>query len=1036
MAYRAGEVEVLLTVNDSDVARADKNVKATGEKIEKRPITAKVDADTKQAVDRMKDVEQQAKKVVSERALLKVDADIAAAQKNFDRTQNRLEDLRLRADAGFEVGADIRRAERQLDRVQKNIEGLTNLRAEIQVDTDADTALRVLSQVEAEKQVVSRDTAVRINANVAAAERAVSGIREELDYLRSLSTTVDVTADVAQAEARLAGAESALKDLQGARATMQVDVAADGAKQKLQDVADLAEESGGEGGRRGGAALVGGIVGALATIPIAGAIAGIAKTVAETVQEAFRSGLAVEANQDRLQALTGLDQASAGRLARIAGEAYASNFGESIESNMDTTRLALQFRIIDSGTSNREAQKVVEGLSGIADALEEDVRPTAEAVTTLLRTGLAKTSQQAFDILASGVTNGLNRSEDLLDTFTEYPVVLRRLGLDGEQSLGLINQGLIAGARNTDVVADALKEFQIRATDGSKASADGFTRLGLSAEEMTAKIARGGDDARDGLQQVLDGLRSIEDPVQRNAAAVELFGTKAEDLGDALFALDPRTAVEGLNGVQGAAQRMFDTLASNDQAKIDGAFRSIEVAVEAIQGTLAAGFSDPLADLAEFVSQNRGPVTQFFLDLVNGALDFGSSLVEATATGAESLGQFVSGPLADVVDGMGSFIDAFNGFEGRPEDLDALRDSMRGFDDTTKATADSIRELGNGAIEEARTKVNEFGESAVAMGYVNDASLRLADAMSVLGTNADGSRLSLEGVDLANLSASASGATLEQQLLNATAALGGQIDAAARAGESQTDLTARYNSGRDALIGQIEQMGVGRDASAALVDQILKTPSSATTAFSSNAPEQQGVVQNLARRIETLPDGSVVIRADTSPANAAVEAMIAGLSSRRVTIAVGIGGSGGLTRASGGPIFGPGGPRDDLVPVMASNGEHMLTAEEVRRMGGHGAVYRFRQMAMNGALRLADGGAVRVPASTWRSDPPAVVAAPAAAVVTGGTVRDVEQPRESVFHLYDETGQLMTIMRGVAAATVADAAYASGVRLGGGESSR
>jgi phage-related minor tail protein len=972
VAYRAGEVEVLLTVNDSDVARADKNVKATGEKIEKRPITAKVDADTKQAVDRMKDVENEAKKVVSERALLKVDADIAAAQKQFDRTQNRLEDLRLRADAGFEVGADIRRAERQLDRVQKNLEGLTNLRAEIQVDTDADTALRVLSQVEAQKQIVSRDTAIRVNANVAAAERAVSDIRGELDYLRSLSTTVDVTADVAQAEARLAGAESALKDLQGARATMQVDVAADGAKQKLQDVADLAEESGGEGGRRGGATLVGGIVGALATIPIAGAIAGIAKTVAETVQEAFRSGLAVEANQDRLQALAGLDQASAGRLARIAGEAYASNFGESIESNMDTTRLALQFRIIDSGTSNREAQKVVEGLSGIADALEEDVRPTAEAVTTLLRTGLAKSSQQAFDILASGVTNGLNRSEDLLDTFTEYPVVLRRLGLDGEQSLGLINQGLIAGARNTDVVADALKEFQIRATDGSTASADGFKRLGLSAEEMTAKIAAGGDGARDGLQTVLDKLREIEDPVQRNAAAVELFGTKAEDLGEALFALDPRTAVEGLNGVQGAAQRMFDTLASNDQAKIDGAFRSIEVAVQGIQGTLAAGFSEPLADLAEFVSQNRGPVTQFFLDLVNGALDFGSSIVEGTAAGTEAVGQFISGPLADLAQGLGKFVGIFDVDAGKG--LVEYADQMRTFDDTTKATADSIRELGNGAIEEARAKVNEFGGSAVAMGYVNDASLRLADAMSVLGTNADGSRLSLEGVDLANLSASASGATLEQQLLNATAALGSQIDAAARAGESQTDLTARYNSGRDALIGQIEQMGVGRDASAALVDQILKTPTSASTAFSSNAPEQQGAVQNLARRIETLPDGSVVIRADTSPANAAVEAMIAGLSTRRVTIAVGLGGSGGLTRASGGPIFGPGGPRDDLVPVMASNGEHMLTAEEVRRMGGHGAVYRFRQMAMNGALRLADGGAVRVPSSTWRSDPPAVSA--------------------------------------------------------------
>lgn len=1006
MAYRAGEVEVLLTVNDSDVARADKNVKAVGEKIEKRPIKPKVEADTKQAIDRMKDVENEAKKIVSERALLKVEADIGQAERGFFRAQARLEDLQLRAEAGFEVTADIKRAERQLQRFGENIEKLTNLRSEITVEADADAALRVLADVEREKQVVSRETAVRINANVASAERAVAGIREELDYLRSLSTTVDVTADVSQAEARLAGAEAALKDLQGARATMQVDVAADGAKQKLQDVADVAEESGSDGGRRGGAALVGGIVGALATIPIAGAIVGIAHTVADAVQEAFRSGLAVEARTDRLQALTGIDESSAARLARVAGEAYASNFGESIESNMDTTRLALQFRIIDGNASNREAQKVVEGLSGIADALDEDVRPTAEAVTTLMRTGLAKSSQQAFDILASGVTNGLNRSEDLLDTLTEYPVVLSRLGLSGEESLGLINQGLEAGARNTDVVADALKEFQIRATDGSKASADGFARLGLSAEEMTAKIARGGTDARDGLQQVLDGLRDIEDPVQRNAAAVELFGTKAEDLGAALFALDPRSAVEGLNGVQGAAQRMFDTLASNDKAKVDAAFRNIEVAAEGIQGALAAGLSEPLADAAEFVTKNRGPVLQFFLDLANGALDFGETTVESAASGTEALGDFV-GSLSEVVYGL-SAIPAALGDKETSNALVDLANGMLDFSGQSDVAADNIRTNLNGAIDEARDKVNGFGEGAVAMGFLNDASLRLADSLGVVGTNADGSKLSLEGVDLANLSASESGSTLQQQILNTAAALGEQIDAAARTGEGQNELTSRYNTTRDALVAQIEQMGIGKDAAGALVDQILRTPASASTAFSSNAPEQQGKVQSLADRIVTLPDGSVVITADDSAARGVINRLIT--FANGVSVSVPVRGSAefqGPGRAYGGPIYGPGGPRDDLVPIMASNGEHMLTAEEVRRMGGHDAVYRWRRNVMNGGTpHLADGGPVmRIPERTWRSDPPVPViraAGGGAPVAAGGSSQRVLQVvNNGTFYSYD-----------------------------------
>ncbi|WP_225855252.1 hypothetical protein [Micromonospora noduli] len=47
----------------------------------------------------------------------------------------------------------------------------------------------------------------------------------------------------------------------------------------------------------------------------------------------------------------------------------------------------------------------------------------------------------------------------------------------------------------------------------------------------------------------------MKDPVEQRAAAVALFGTKAEDLGDALYALDPSTAMAGLGDLAGATQR-------------------------------------------------------------------------------------------------------------------------------------------------------------------------------------------------------------------------------------------------------------------------------------------------------------------------------------------------------------------------------------------------------------------------------------------------------------------------------------------------
>ena len=442
-------------------------------------------------------------------------------------------------------------------------------------------------------------------------------------------------------------------------------------------------------------------------------------------------------------------------------------------------------------------------------------------MATLLRTGLAKNAEEAYDIIAAGARNGLNRNEDLLDTLTEYPVVLRKLGLSGSESLGLINQGLRAGARNTDVLADALKEFQIRATDGSDSSASGFQRLGLDAEEMTAKIARGGADARDGLDQVLRKLRETEDPVQRNAAAVELFGTKAEDLGDALFSLDLSTAVDQLGQVNGAAQRMFDTLANNDAAKLETAKRNIETAVEGIQGALAAGFSEPISEASEWISENRGPVLQFFRDLANGALDAGVGFVEAAASGTEAFGEFVSGPLADAAEGVAVLLRWLQQYE-QADGVQKMVDDMRGFDDQTQVAADNMRTNLFGAIEGARDRLNEFADPAINMAFLSDAAQRTASAVAELGSEHS---------------------TLHEQITNVVGAMREELEAAAAAGESQDQLTERYNTTTQALVDQMVQMGYTEEQARRIIGTYGAVPELVKTTFEANTAPADTALQ-------------------------------------------------------------------------------------------------------------------------------------------------------------------------------------------------
>lgn len=63
-------------------------------------------------------------------------------------------------------------------------------------------------------------------------------------------------------------------------------------------------------------------------------------------------------------------------------------------------------------------------------------------------------------------------------------------------------------------------------------------------------------------------------------------------------------------------------------------------------------------------------------------------------------------------------------------------------------------------------------------------------------------------------------------------------------------------------------------------------------------------------------------------------------------------------KAEGGPISG-GVPGKDSVPILAMPGEHMLTTDDVNRLGGQAGVYRFREALAQGKVRgFAAGGAI------------------------------------------------------------------------------
>lgn len=307
----------------------------------------------------------------------------------------------------------------------------------------------------------------------------------------------------------------------------------------------------------------------------AAAVAGVGLAVAKFA-EALTDAMDIEAANDKLAAQLGLTAQQSEAFGRAAGNLYANAYGESLDEVNEALRYVQQNLGDLVGESEGALEAATATVLDFSAAFGEDLGPTTKAVGQMIKTGLAVDAQQALDILTVGMQQGVNSSEDLLDTFEEYSTMFREIGISGEMALGLMSQALKAGARDSDTAADALKEFAIRSKDASTSSMEGFKLLGLNGEKMTKVFAKGGPEAAQGLDTVLDRLRAMKNPVDQNAAAVALFGTKAEDLGRALFSMDPTTAVASLGEVSGAAQRMGETLADNAATKLEAFKRGLQ----------------------------------------------------------------------------------------------------------------------------------------------------------------------------------------------------------------------------------------------------------------------------------------------------------------------------------------------------------------------------------------------------------------------------------------------------------------------------
>ncbi|MFS4105133.1 phage tail tape measure protein [Streptomyces sp. PD-S100-1] len=397
-----------------------------------------------------------------------------------------------------------------------------------------------------------------------------------------------VTAAAAEAEAQAheAGRRAAagFTDGLGEGARQSGDELGDQVRRGGDDAADAANNAGDEAGQgffsrmRGRAREgVGGVVadlkeGLTSKLGIAalGAAAGAALMAG--------IGSAMEQGQikGRLAAQLGATGPEAERYGHVAGKLYASAVTEDFEGAAEAISVVMRAGIAPPGATEAQLQSIATKVHDLATTFDLDLGQTANAVGQMIKTGLAKDGTEAVDALTVGLQKMGPRADDIADTFNEYSTIFRNLGLDATTATGLLSQGMQAGARDTDVVADSLKEFLLTVQGGGKAVDEAFAKIGLNGKAMQKAFAEGGPKASAALDTVLDKLRGIKDPAERNALALALFKTKSEDMQKALFALDPSKATKALGEVGGAADKMGDSLRDNAATRVEVFKRTLQ----------------------------------------------------------------------------------------------------------------------------------------------------------------------------------------------------------------------------------------------------------------------------------------------------------------------------------------------------------------------------------------------------------------------------------------------------------------------------
>ena len=307
-------------------------------------------------------------------------------------------------------------------------------------------------------------------------------------------------------------------------------------------------------------------------------------------KEITEIGTDYEQAMKQVAAVTGAGTEEMDAMSDSIQKIYTSGIGENLEEVAGAAALVKQqFGDIDSSTLEQITQDAI-AMSGIFGT---DLNETLRGVNALMN-NMGLSAEEAFDYIAKGTQNGLDKSGELSDNLAEYSQIWEQAGFSAEEMFSILQNGLDSGAYNLDKVNDFVKEFSISLSDGR--IAENVDKFSLGTRNLFAEWQNGKASQKDVFNSIISDLSNMTDQQEALSIASSVWSALGED--------NAMKVITSLNNV-------------NDT------YSDVKGTMESIEEINYGNFADKTAALKRKVEMDVIiPITQKYMPKIEKAIDY------------------------------------------------------------------------------------------------------------------------------------------------------------------------------------------------------------------------------------------------------------------------------------------------------------------------------------------------------------------------------------------------------------------------------